>query len=223
MYSCKEKPSKLEAGSGTCSWQRGWCSCWEVQMALVHGAGCSMVSICPTTQPGSVAKQGDPVHTLMGDDLGILGALWCWGSSSFPLNGRVMPGIGCCPGELCKPRTKRGKWILALHTELVGLSSQPNTAVWCSSQSAIVESYLSLEDPWKKLYWNEPDQNICQSRFPLEYITSTTWWLPTKNAPEVLTSFPTSFSEHVNPQPPKATHLPMFPQSTKQNICKALC
>lgn len=44
-------------------------------MALVHGAGCSMVSICPTTQPGSVAKQGDPVHTLMGDDLGILGAL----------------------------------------------------------------------------------------------------------------------------------------------------
>lgn len=66
-------------------------------------------------------------------------------------------------------------------------------------------------------------RTLCQSRFPLEYITSMTWHLPMKYAPEVFTSLPALFSEHVNPQPPKATHFPMFPLSIGENICKALC
>lgn len=148
--SCKEKPSKCEAGNGTWSWQRGWCSCWEVQMALVHGAGCSMVSFCPTTQSGSAAKQGSPVHSWMGDELGVLGVVQCWGRSNFPLNGRVMPRVGCCPGKLCKPHTKRGwKQVFVLHTGLKGLSSQPKVAVWSSSQLAIVETYLFPQELWK--------------------------------------------------------------------------
>lgn len=71
------------------------------------------------------------------------------------------------------------------------------------------------------LKWTWPEHSG-QSRLPLAYINSMTWHLPMKCAPVVFTSLPALFSEFVNPQLPKTAHFPVFPQSTRQNICKVL-
>lgn len=87
----------------------------------------------------------------------------------------------------------------------------------------MVEFYLFPKSPGRSDIEMNLTRTLCQSRFPLEYINSMTWHHPMKYAPEVFTSLLALFSDCLNPQSPKATHFPMFPQSIGQNICKTLC
>lgn len=123
---------------------------------LQRGVFFSYQSVRLSSQAGcSSASQG--IHAGKWDGLGSLGHLWCWGSSSFPLSGRAVPGIRRCTGELFRKQKGKENEILTLHTGLVWLSSKLNNG-GMRFQSAGV-----LFFPWKALKKSYIEINLTRS------------------------------------------------------------